>query len=396
LDPNAHCFEIHNNVYGSCDASRQWYLHLTNILINDLGFKKSAFDECLFYRGSVMYVLYTDDSILAGPNKEELDRAVQDMKDAKLNLTVEGQLEDVLGVNISRQEDKFVLTQPKLIQSIIEELGLATEGDKAPNIKDIPMQSSKQVSRHLDSPDFDGHFHFRRLIGKLNFLADSTRGDIAYPTHHLARFVTNPKKEHGDAIKWLGRYLAGTKDKGLILEPDATKGVEIYVDSSFCQDWDPELAGQDIDTARSRYGFIITYAGVPLIWKSSLPTEICLSTTEAELVGLSQSLRVAIPIINIINEMKEQGFEILPKEPVVHSKLFEDNSGTLAICKFPKMRPRTKHINVKFFHFVEFTSREDNPFEFIKIGTDDQPADMLTKALAFDELVKHRKWLLGW
>ena len=172
--------------------------------------------------------------------------------------------------------------------------------------------------------------------------------------------------------------------------------MEIHVDSSFCQDWDPELAGQDIDTARSRYGFIITLAGVPLIWKSSLPTEVCLSTTEAELVGLSQSLRVAIPIINIINEMKELGFDILPKGPVVHSKLFEDNSSTLAICKVPKMRPRTKHINVKYFHFVEFCTREGNPFEFLKIHTDDQPADMLTKALAYDKFVKHHKWLLGW
>ncbi len=343
-----------------------------------------------------MYVLYTDDSILAGPDKEELDKAVQDMRDAKLNLTVEGQLEDFLGVNINRQDDKFVLTQPKLIQSIIEELGLDSEGDRAPNIKDIPMQSSKILGRHSDSQDFDRHFHNRRIIGKLNFLADSTRGDIAYPTHHMARFVSNPKKEHGEAIKWLGRYLAGTKDKGLILNPDPTKGVEIYPDSSFCQDWDPELAGQDMDTARSRYGFIITYTGVPLIWKSLLPTEICLSTTEAKLVGLSQSLRVAIPIINILNEMKEYGFDILPKEPVVHCKLFEDSSGALAIAKFPKMRPRTKHINVKYFHFVEFTTREDNPFEFLKIGTDDQPADMLTKPLSFDPFIKHRRWLLGW
>ena len=166
-----------------------------------------------------MYVLYTDDSILAGPDKEELDKAVQDMRDAKLNLTVEGQLEDFLGVNINRQDDKFVLTQPKLIQSIIEELGLDSEGDRAPNIKDIPMQSSKILGRHSDSQDFDRHFHNRRIIGKLNFLADSTRGDIAYPTHHMARFVSNPKKEHGEAIKWLGRYLAGTKDKGLILNP---------------------------------------------------------------------------------------------------------------------------------------------------------------------------------
>ena len=135
---------------------------------------------------------------------------------------------------------------------------------------------------------------------------------------------------------------------------------------------------------------------MPLIWKSSLSTGICLSTTDAELVGLSQSLRVAIPIINVLDEMKECGFDILPKEPVVHCKLFEDSSGALAIAKFPKMRPRTKHINVKYFHCVEFTTREDNPFEFLKIGTDDQPADMLTKPLAFDLFIKHRRRLLGW
>ena len=107
-------------------------------------------------------------------------------------------------------------------------------------------------------------------------------------THHVARYVNNPKKERGDAVKYVGRYLAGTMDKGYVMTPDPSKGVEIYVDASFCQDWDPSLAGQDIDTARSRYGYIITYVGVPLVWKSSLATEVCLSTTEAELVGLLQ------------------------------------------------------------------------------------------------------------
>ena len=180
------------------------------------------------------------------------------------------------------------------------------------------------------------------------------------------------------------------------MNPDPSKGVEIYVDASFCQDWDPSLAGEDIDTARSRYGHIITYAGVPLVWKSSLATEICLSTTEAELVGLSQSLRAAIPLINILNEMKGLGFDILPDAPVVHSKLFEDNSGALAIAKFPKMRPRTKHLNCKLFHFLEFTTREDNPFQFEKCHTDLQHGDQMTKPLARDKFEFHRKWLLGW
>ena len=258
------------------------------------------------------------------------------------------------------------------------------------------MASSKLLSRHKDSADFDHHFNYRRVVGKLNFLEQSTRGDISYATHMLARFSTCPKLEHGLAAKWLGRYLLGTKDKGIILTPDPTKGMEVYCDADFAGAWDPKLAGEDIDTARSRHGYIITYAGIPLLWKSQMQGEIALSSTESEVIGLSAGLRTAIPLQHVLNEMKALGFDILPEGPTIVCKAFEDNNGALAIAKVPRMRPRTKHINNKYFHFVEYTSREDAPFSFERIDTKEQPADVLTKPLALDLLVKHRKWLLGW
>ena len=258
------------------------------------------------------------------------------------------------------------------------------------------MASSKLLSRHSKSPDFDGHFNYRRVIGKLNFLEQSTRGDISYATHMLARFSTCPKEEHGAAAKWLGRYLFNTKDKGFIMRPDRSKGMEIYCDADFAGNWDPALAGEDIDTARSRHGYIITYAGVPLVWKSQLQGEIALSSTESELIGLSSGLRTAIPLQHLLNEMKALGFDIVPEGPTIHCKAFEDNNGALAIAKVPRMRPRTKHINTKYFHFVEYTSWEDAPFSFEKIDTAVQPANMLTKPLSLELLVRHRKWLLGW
>ena len=82
------------------------------------------------------------------------------------------------------------------------------------------------------------------------------------------------------------------------MRPDPSKGLEVYCDADFAGNWDPALAGEDIDTARSRHGFIISYAGVPLLWKSSLQGEIALSSTESELIGLSTALRTAIPIHN--------------------------------------------------------------------------------------------------
>jgi hypothetical protein len=47
-----------------------------------------------------MYVLYTDDSILAGPDFEEIDKAIEDIKKAKLDITIEDDIQDFFGVNI--------------------------------------------------------------------------------------------------------------------------------------------------------------------------------------------------------------------------------------------------------------------------------------------------------
>ena len=111
---------------------------------------------------------------------------------------------------------EFHLTQPRLIESILQDLRL--DGKKV-KTKDTPMASSKLLGRHKKSEDFDGHFNYRRVIGKLNFLEQSTRGDISYATHMCARFCNSPKVEHGEAVKWLGRYLKENSRQGLHHSP---------------------------------------------------------------------------------------------------------------------------------------------------------------------------------
>jgi hypothetical protein len=76
--------------------------------------------------------------------------------------------------------------------------------------------------------------------------------------------------------------------------------VELHADAYFAGNWDPSLAGDDIDTARSHHRYVLLYAGVPILWKSQLQTEIGLSTTEAEVIGLSAGLQTAISILNML------------------------------------------------------------------------------------------------
>ena len=247
---------------------------------------RSEIDECVFYRGKVMYVLYMDDSILAGPDLSEIERAIEDIRKAKLDITIEGDIQDFLGVHISRKEDGSVhLTQPHLIDQILKDLNMQDNTKE----KSLPAACSKLLSRHSTSNDFDGSYNFRSIIGKLNYLEKGSRPDIAYITHQCARFTTCPKEEHAQAIRWLARYLKGTRKKGTILRPDKSKGLEVYVDADFAGNWDPKEF-EDPDTARSRHGYFITFAGCPIVWKSQLQTEIALSSTESEYTGLSYAL----------------------------------------------------------------------------------------------------------
>jgi len=383
--------QLARNIYGQKQAGRVWNKYLVDKLVNELKFTQSKIDECVFYRGKTLYVLYTDDSILAGPNEAEIEKIIQELKDAQLDITIEGNLDDFLGVNIDRKPDGTIhLTQPHLIDQILKDLKMDDERVKG---KSTPASCSQLLSRHTDSVDFDNSFNYRSVIGKLNYLEKATRSDIAYITHQCARFTTAPKIEHGKALRWLGRYLKATRDKGTILKPLRNKDLEVFVDADFAGNWDSKET-QDRDTARSRHGYIIMYAGCPILWKSQLQNEIALSSTESEYTGMSYALREAIPIMELLKEMKQNNFPIHSVKPRIHCEVFEDNSGALEIATNHKFRPRTKHLNVKLHHFRDYVSRGE--ISIHPIDTSVQPADFLTKALNEETLQRHRRTVMGW
>jgi Reverse transcriptase (RNA-dependent DNA polymerase) len=192
-DRKDYVLQLHRNVYGSKNARRTWYQYLSKKLTEEVGFVQSKVDECVFYKGKVIYVLYTDDSIFAGPDQIEIDQAINDIQRAKLNITVEGDIQDFLGININRKEDGSVhLSQPQLIKGILKDLQLLGDQTK---IKSSPAMSSKILMRHEGSEDFDKSFDYRSVVGKLNYLEKGTHADISYITHQCARFAVDPKRE---------------------------------------------------------------------------------------------------------------------------------------------------------------------------------------------------------
>ena len=187
---------------------------------------------------------------------------------------------------------------------------------------------------------------------------------------------------HEQAIKRIIQYLLSTRTKdgsykGLLFKIDKSKSIDIYVDASFAGDWDRSWS-EEPSSVFSRTGFVIYYAGCPVVWMSKLQTEISLSTTESEYIALSHSMREAIPMMTLLDEMKKI-FSIETELPKVHCTIVEDNNSCIELVKCPKMRPRTRHIGLKFHHFRSKVQEGVVTVQYV--DTKHQIADIFTKAL---------------
>jgi len=98
--------------------------------------------------------------------------------------------------------------------------------------------------------------------------------------------------------------------------------------------------------------------------------------------------------MELVKELKGQGFDMVSTQPTVHCQVFKDNSGALEIAKIPKMCPCTKHINIKFHHFRDYV--DCGEIMLHTINTHDQPVDMLTKLLVAPMLAQHHATIMGW
>jgi Reverse transcriptase (RNA-dependent DNA polymerase) len=163
------CLKVVNKIYGQKQAGRVCYQYLTNKLINTLHFIKSRHDPCILWKQGCVIVIYTDDTLIAGPDTVVLVKIIKEV-DTQFHITCSDIVDDFLGVNITYDEmGKIVLTQPKLIQRILDDVGLR----KKLVTKNVPVLSLKIIHEHKESIPFNEAWHYLSIIGKLNHLGKS-------------------------------------------------------------------------------------------------------------------------------------------------------------------------------------------------------------------------------
>jgi hypothetical protein len=206
---------------------------------------------------------YVDDGIFCGPDKEEITQLISELKN-KFNIMDEGDIKEYLGVLIKKEADgKLTMTQPHLIAQILDNLWFIEKTKSKPT----PAPGGQVLQQDLDATAMVEDFHYRSVIGKANFLEKSTRPDIRVAVYQYAWFSADPKQAHADALRYFGRYLQGTPKKGITLDPKLDQSFECWVDADFLGQYVKGAADMHLDkmTAKSRTGFIMTYAGCPII-----------------------------------------------------------------------------------------------------------------------------------
>jgi hypothetical protein len=156
----------------------------------------------------------------------------------------------------------------------------------------------------------------------------------------------------------------------------------VYANADFGGLWDCDKAADSPITAISCKGYVIMYAGCPIIWASQLQTDFAMSTREAQYLALSIAKYNTIIAISERDQEKENLQLPMDTIPKVVCTVFEDNSGAVELAKVPKMRPRTKHINPKYLHFRKYVS--DGIIQIVQVKTTEQMANIFTKNLPRD------------
>jgi len=358
---------IKKNMYGLKQAGNNWFDSLKASLLK-LGFRQSDYDPCLFIRSNCLILVYVDDCLIFGKSDATLDSIIESLgKD--FVLTSQGTVGAYLGIDVHKTSQGYIeLTQTGLINKIITACGLQDQSAE----HSIPANTI--LTADSTGPPREHSWNYRSLIGMLNYLASSTRPDISFAVHQCARFTTAPRRIHELAIRRIVRYLKATKDKGYILRPSSTHNLDCYVDADFAGTWTSSTA-EDPSSVKSRTGYIITFAACPVLWCSKLQTEVALSTTEAEYIALSQSARDLIPMRHLLQELST-ATKLIVGSTIAHSTIFEDNKGCVELASAPRMRPRTRHIGLKYHHFRSHVDLGHLTIQWI--DTKNQLADIFT------------------
>jgi len=208
---------------------------------------------------------------------------------------------------------------------------------------------------------------YRAIAARLNYLS-LDRPDLQYAAKNVAKNMSAPKAYDWQAVKRVGRYLRGAGRFVQTFEWQKTPNVITACTDS---DWAGDKANQ-----KSTSGGVIMWGKHMLKSWSSTQQVIALSSGEAELYALLKGATQAKGIMSMFHDWSHDN-KCLVKT---------DANAALGITHRQGLG-RTRHIEVQYLWIQQEVA--DKNLKIDKIGTNVNPADLLTKFLKTELVDRH-------
>jgi len=246
--------------------------------LKELGFQIISHELCCAIKNGIIVFFYVDDIVFAYCKKDEqiAESIVQELK-SKYKLTGGDDLRWFLEIEVIRDRSKKLiwLSQSSYIDKVADSLdsNLKNISFQTPMMQDELLPYNRQAS-------YAEINRYQQIIGSLMDLAVMTRLDIAFAVSRLSRFLVNPGPEHRKTAIRVIIYLRSHRNLGLQLGHG--EDFEIATDASF--------ADNTIDRKSSQAYAMKLFGGL-IGWRANKQGTVTTSTTEAELLALSQAAK---------------------------------------------------------------------------------------------------------
>jgi transposase InsO family protein len=372
--------KLQKSLYGLKQAPRNWDRLVHAFITGDMGFRATVSDPSLYFKrsrsGRLMMIYRFVDDMQGGFHRDDAAEFRQSVKLLQDRFRIK-QMQTatwMLGMRIvrDRKARTITLSQELYVTKALEKFGL-----QECRIVSTPeaVGAAADTNPALDAPaDVQ---RYMEITGTLMYAAISTRPDIAHAVHYLASHMQAPTQRHMQAAERVLRYLAGTKEVGLVFgsrNGDAvgdSRGRRAQVQVDVCAFADADWANDKGDR-RSISGWVAKLNGDPVSWSSKKQRVVALSTCEAELYAEAAAIQEVLWLRGLMEE--------LGLITQTGSTVFGDNQSAIAVSANGVKGERTKHVDVKYHFVTETVERGEVKLRWVP--TTQQQADIFTKALA--------------
>ena len=318
-----------------------WTEIVPKAVVQSNGFNRSSYDSCVYFRRLkpdcfIYLLLYVDDMLIASANMEAI-KELKNLLQFEFEMKDLGAARRILGMDIirKRNEGLLYLSQSSYVQKLLRRFNMLDSKPVSTPIAGHFKLSITHSPQTEDEIKYMSRIPYSNATGSLMYAMVCTRPDLAYSASIVSRFMENPGKQHWSVVKWILRYLKGSKSIGLVYGRNSERinGLSGYVDADY--------AG-DIDKKRSLTGYLFTLYGSVISWKANLQSVVALSTTEAEYIALTEAIKEAIWLKGLVHELEGK---TVPVEVWCNSQSAND------LSKNQVFQERTKHVDIRM-HYI--------------------------------------------